>query len=231
MGALAVALKRLRLQTSDEPAPAMVGKLLAAAHERIERFQATQVVAGFVPSDFFGAYAALRALAAGQLAPGMSLCEWGSGFGVVACLAATVGFDCWGIEVDDSLVNESRRLAADYQLPVQFHRGSFLPAGAPALLDELCPDSGDGFYWMDMHAACAEDEMGLAIEDFDVIFAYPWPGEEGILYALFDCYASLGAVLLTYHGLEGFRLHRKVKGSEDRHRRGRRPVSRRNTRA
>lgn len=213
-----MALRRERFDITarlEAKLPAKVAQLVHAGNERIERFQATHVVAGFVPSDFAGAYAALLELAHrrnGAGAPGQSFCEWGSGFGVVACLAATCGFDAWGIEVNETLVAESQQLAADFELPVQFHCGSFLPADAAETLDENCADAGDGFYWMDFYAKPVEDEMGLAIEDFDVVYAYPWPGEEDVVFTVFDRYAALGAVLLTFHGLEGFHLHRKVKG-------------------
>ncbi len=43
---------------------------------------------GFVPSDFKTVYHALQAITDANLAPGTSLCEWGSGFGVVASCAA-----------------------------------------------------------------------------------------------------------------------------------------------
>jgi hypothetical protein len=48
-------------------------------------------------------------------------------------------------------------------------------------------------------------------DDFDVVFAYPWPGEEQVIFDLFAGSTAVGALLLTYHGLEGLRLHRKVK--------------------
>ena len=64
---------------------------------------------GFVPSDFVTVYHALRAITAANLAPGTSLCEWGSGFGVVASLAAMLGFTACGIEIERGLVDASRR--------------------------------------------------------------------------------------------------------------------------
>jgi hypothetical protein len=64
--------------------PSDVRRFLDEAERRIERFQLTGRVPGFVPSDFERAYAVLRDLAAADLAPGNLFCEWGSGFGVVA---------------------------------------------------------------------------------------------------------------------------------------------------
>ena len=46
------------------------------------------------------------------------------------------------------------------------------------------------------------------LEEFDLIFAYPWPGEEDIILSLFERHAARGSVLLSYHGMEGVRAHR-----------------------
>ena len=56
-------------------------------------------VTGFVPSDFVTVYHSLRAITEANLASGTSLCEWGSGFGVVASLAAMLEFKVCGIEI------------------------------------------------------------------------------------------------------------------------------------
>src|SRR5438874_514368 len=110
--------------------PADVLAFLREADRRIERFQRDCHVPGFVPSDFVGAYGILRALAASDLAPGNQFCEWGSGFGVIACLAAMLDFDAHGIEIESELVDAARRLAADFDLPVEFICGSFIPRGS-----------------------------------------------------------------------------------------------------
>ena len=162
-------------------------------------------VYGFVPSDFVAVHSALRAVADGSIAPGAMFCEWGSGLGVVASLAAMLGFDAWGIEIDRDLVAESETLAEEFDLPVSFVCGNFIPPGG-----EACADDVDEPAWLAMGGGDAYDEMGLDPEDFDVIFAYPWPGEEQVIAEMFDRHAAVGAVLLTYHGLEGVRLRRKL---------------------
>ena len=50
---------------------------------------------------FAGAYRSLRALAATVEAPGRLFCEWASGLGVVAGLAALLEFDAFGIGCED----------------------------------------------------------------------------------------------------------------------------------
>jgi hypothetical protein len=162
-------------------------------------------VHGFVPSDFVAVHSALRLIADGSLAPGYTFCEWGSGLGVVASLASMLGFDAWGIEIDHDLVSASEELAGEFDLPVNFVCGNFIPPGG-----EFCADHMGELAWLAMVGSDAYDEMSLDPEDFDVIFAYPWPGEEGVIAEMFDRHAAVGAVLLTYHGLEGMRLRRKV---------------------
>ncbi len=160
---------------------------------------------GFVPSDFVLVHSALRTIVDRALAPGDTFCEWGSGFGVAASLAAMLGFDAWGIEIDRDLVAASEELADEFDLPTNFVCGNFIPPGG----DDCADDVGE-LAWLAMGGGDAYEEMGLDAEDFDVIFAYPWPGEEQVIADMFDRHAAVGAVLLTYHGLEGVRLRRKV---------------------
>ncbi len=91
---------------------------------------------GFVPSDFTTVYHALQAITDENLAPGTSLCEWGSGFGVVASLAAMLEFVACGIEIEKDLVDASRRLAEDFGPSVEFVQGSFIPSGAESDAEE-----------------------------------------------------------------------------------------------
>jgi hypothetical protein len=196
----------VELPIGELTVPRDVRAFLREAERRIEQFQTTGRSHGFVPSDYAGAYGVLTAVAAANLAPGSRFCEWGSGFGVVACLAAMAGFDACGIEIEADLVDAARRLADDFDLPVQFARDSFIPAGG-----EACVDAGGAFAWLTTDTGGAEEELDLAPDDFDVIFAYPWPDEERVTADLFRRYAAVGALLVTYHGGEGFRLRRKTR--------------------
>src|SRR5258708_4692737 len=114
--------------------PADVRAFLDEADRRIEQFQMENHIAGFVPSDFALAYDLLRTVS-NDLAPGNLFCEWGSGFGVVTCLAAMLDFDAHGIEIESELVDSARQLAADFDLPVEFAQGSFIPTGSEIHLD------------------------------------------------------------------------------------------------
>src|SRR5262245_43662383 len=77
--------------------PADVRAFLRDAERRIERWQDECRHLAFVPCDFGRAYRVLRALADAHASPGRLFCEWGSGYGVVACLAAMLDFDAVGI--------------------------------------------------------------------------------------------------------------------------------------
>jgi hypothetical protein len=196
-------LVEMDIHVGTAAVPGDVSSFLREADRRIERFQMHSRVPGFVPSDFHAGFRVLRSLAETAIVPGSLFCEWGSGFGVVACLAAMLDFDAYGIEMEPELVSAARQLAADFDLPAQFIRGSFIPTGADAGGDEP-------FAWLNTDESNMEEELGLAVDDFGVIFAYPWPDEERLTTDLFERYASVGAVLVTYHGGEDFRLRRKT---------------------
>jgi hypothetical protein len=198
-------LVTVELAPDEAAVPQDVRAFLNEADLRIERFQMTSRTPGFVPSDYVGAFGVLRTIAATNIAPGSRFCEWGSGFGVVASLAAMLDFDACGIEIDDELVDAARSLADDFEVPVEFVRDSFIPPGG-----EDCADIPLTFAWLTPDAGRAAEELGLAVDDFDVIFAYPWPDEEHVIYDLFGRYAAVGALLVTYHGGEGFRVRRKT---------------------
>jgi hypothetical protein len=186
------------------PIPTDIGAFLREADRRIRRCFRCHRNSAFVPCTFGGAYGILQHLAAQASAAGTLFCEWGSGFGVVTCLAALLEFDAYGIEVDSTLVRVSRRLAADFELPVEFAQGSFIPAG-----DRILMRAAGSFAWLTTTEAPAHEKLGLATEDFGIIFAYPWPDEERALGQLFERHAGTGALLVTYHGGEDFRLRRK----------------------
>src|SRR6185437_12874935 len=128
-------------------------------------------------------------LAAQAETAGTLFCEWGSGFGGVTCLAALLEFDAYGIEVDSTLVRASRRLAADFDVPVEFAQGSFIPAG-----DRMSMRAAGSFAALTTTAEPAHEELGLATEDFGIIFAYPWPDEERAFSQLFERHAGAGTL-------------------------------------
>jgi hypothetical protein len=199
-------LTELDLSIGRAGLPGDVRSFLCEARRRITRFRRTNHIPGFMPSDFESAYGVLQALAGAELTSGSLFCEWGSGFGVVACLASMLEFDASGIEIEAELVEAARELADDFGLPVEFVCGSFIPKEAA---DSLGND-GAGFVWLTADSASTHEELSLSTSDLDVVFAYPWPDEEWLTGELFDRYATVGAVLVTYHGGEEFQVRQKT---------------------
>ena len=84
-----------------------VAALLADAQQRIDALDNTTriEIPAFVPSNFELVYLrARREFRPRNLATGRRFIEWGSGIGVVTCLASCVGFDAVGIEIEPKLV-------------------------------------------------------------------------------------------------------------------------------
>jgi hypothetical protein len=201
-------LRSLDLSPSDAPIPVDVARFLREADRRIDLFQDACRVPGFVPSDYCIAYRVLRAVAESGLARGRQFCEWGSGFGVVACLAAMLDFDSCGVEVENILVQEARKLAEDFELPVEFAAGSYVPRGAEDRIHR-----GGSYSWFSTEGDYAYEDLGLDPVDMDVVFAYPWPDEEPVTLDLFQRYCGPGALLITFHGGEDIRVRRNRKAS------------------
>src|SRR5262249_60096653 len=157
--------------TSARPPPD-IRRFLREAGRRVRRVQRAGQVPAFAASDFGRVYGALCAVEGAGGLPGRWFCEWGSGLGVVSCLAAALGLDAWGIETEPALVRAARRLADDFGLPVEFVRGSFIPASAEAGLTR-----GHAFAWLSRGGPRPPYEgVGLGGGGFDPVVAYPLPG-------------------------------------------------------
>lgn len=202
----------IELSISETKLPDSVTAFLDEADRRIDRFLRANAAGptGFVPSDFVTVFHALRSLADTSLATGHLFCEWGSGFGIVAALASMLEYDASGIEIEHALVDEARSLATEFDLAVEFAAGSFIPPGGDKLVDEAYAHLGSECFWLITDAADGYEELGLEADDFDIIFAYPWPNEEHVLESLFERYAADGALLLTYNQYNAIRLQRKA---------------------
>ena len=203
-------LINIELKLSSDFLPSDIRAFHSEAERRVGEFVAARPkpVRGFVPSCFETVYRALQQISFRNLAPGDKFCEWGSGFGVAASLAAMLGFDACGIEIESDLCHASRDLAQRFDLPVEFVTGSFIPAGADKLIDRAYAEF-DGELTLDTQSDDAYEQLGLDICDFDLIFAYPWPNDAKLTAAIFDKFAASGALLATYTGNESVRLQRK----------------------
>src|SRR5262249_48181394 len=119
-----------------------------------------------------------------------SFLELGSATGVITIVADMLGFEAFGIELDGSLVATARRLAERYESKARFAAGSFLPAGY-----RWKPDSGDARMGTIGSGPSAYMELGRALDDFDVVYAYPWDGEAPIMLDLMRRYGNPNAQL------------------------------------
>jgi predicted O-methyltransferase YrrM len=151
----------------------------------------------FIPCDHHGAYGALCELRDRAT----TFVELGSGAGVVTILADLLGFEAYGIELEPWLVERARTLAEDFGSGAVFAEGTFVP---PDYQEEVEHLSGD--FHTPTTGAHALEELDLELSDFDLLFAYPWPGEERWLQELLRRHARPGALLLTYEVCEGFRV-------------------------
>ena len=154
----------------------------------------------FMPSDYERVLRALLSLRG----PGLRFLEWGSATGVITIMADLLGFEAYGIEIDPELVATARDLAERSESDARFAVGSFLPDGY-----EWKPDSGDGRLGTIGRGASGYPELGRGLEDFDLVFAFPWDGETPIMHDLMQRRGGSGASLLLYHSTEGLQVYRR----------------------
>lgn len=164
------------------------------ALERIELFQTHEErIPSFEPSNYFAAAGVLSAIRKQGLVRGNRFCEWGSGFGIVTCLAAMAGFDACGIEIEANLIENAMELAVDYGLDVQYHHGSYRPE------KRLDPET-----W----ASAFSGPQCFSPFEQDLIYIYPWPAEVAQTERLFRRFAPSGALMVSYQGGGNFRVRR-----------------------
>lgn len=163
---------------------------------------------GLLSSDPTQCSRVLKRLKDGAKLNGHHFCEWGSGIGMIAGLAALNGFDAYGIEADPVLYWEARKLVKEFALDVVFAQGSFVPA-----------ETTEGFSvsgtfgatdWAPTDDRDVYRELGRPLSDMNVVYAYPWPREVPLYEALFDMVASKGAVLWLYRHGSAPKLLQKV---------------------
>lgn len=98
--------------------------------------------------------------------------ELGCGSGLITILADLLGYDACGIEAAGRNSSTPRRSSPKrHHASPRFVLGSFLPSDAD--LGELLDAD---FHLTDDSTPSAWTELRLA--DFDLVYAFPWPGEE-----------------------------------------------------
>jgi len=146
-------------------------------------------------SNFYVAYHALNYIYASHLIDEYSFCEWGSGLGVVTCIAAQLGFNATGIEIESRLCKQARQLAAATGVSAQFIQASYRE-------QEFLPGTGD--------KPDTSLPFPLGGRESSVVYAYPWPAEESFIETLFSHTTLPSALLVSFHGGNQLRIARKA---------------------
>ncbi|MDG2220367.1 MAG: hypothetical protein P8L85_03250 [Rubripirellula sp.] len=181
--------------------------LIDTANDAIEAFMLADqaVIENFVTCDFHLLDQAITWIEQNHLLAGNRFCEFGAGFGVGAMLAALRGMESVGIEIESRLVEQANQVAEELGNAAEFYCGSFVPRGVEGLADVAAEVE---------NVSTEEDDIyeliGRELSEFDLFFAFPWPGEHGFFEAVFDACAANGALLLTYRGRDGMNLVTKA---------------------
>jgi len=169
----------------------------------------------YVPSEPAQVYAALRHVTEQGLPLGETFIEWGSGFGVATGIAAQIGYQAYGIEIEETLVEKAESLLADQGLDAEFLPVSYIPDGFISY-DALSGHDivRDDSFGHRVDGNSRYDGMDIDIEEVDLFFVYPWPGEQEMMLKLFDAVAGEGAILVAYFGDRDICLYRKLEDED-----------------
>lgn len=108
-------LAEVDIGSGHQPLSQAAAGFIAAAREGMGSIDCFD----FVPSNYELAWGALSALPPGRF------CELGSGLGVAVGLAALLGYQASGIELDETLAEQSRQFLAEHQLAADILTGSY----------------------------------------------------------------------------------------------------------
>ena len=208
-----MSLEQLNVISKPCEIPDKVITMLAEAEQRCDAFFEAGLdrrYPRYLPSNPEKVFAAIATLKESGLLRGKVFCEWGSGFGIATCMASLIGFEAYGIEIEDGLVKLSTELARDLSIPAEYLCTSYLPEGY-----EEC----EGIGGKDLLPPQATTSGGAIIDttplydgldpgEVDLFFVYPWPGQEEFMMDLFDEIASEDAILLIYQADGETTVHR-----------------------
>lgn len=169
-------LHELPLPSGDRHTPALLTAFIELAEEHIDAYQESvgeQLSPRFEPADYREVAEVLVPLRRDFRNDQIRFCEWGCGFGVVAGMAAQLGFQASGIELDPVLWKLAVQLHRKNQLPTHLIHGDFIHP-AP-----------------DVSAAYTPDQV-------DLFYAFPWPDEVESIKDHFARVAAPSARLLLY---------------------------------
>ena len=212
-----MALEEIPLQLDDKALPPRVAALITDADRRLDALfesNRNRRVPRFLPSDPILLYRVLRSLTEQNLPLGHPFCEWGSGFGLGACLASLLGYRSYGLEIEEDLVSLARELANDHAITVENLCTSYFPEGfgsypAHGGAELMTPEPVS--HWGESSPLVPPYEgMDCEVDEIDVFYVYPWPGEQELMHSLFETVASGGAILIAYYGEQDIAAYRKA---------------------
>jgi hypothetical protein len=188
--------------------PEIVQPWLADCRARIELYWdsfRSKPLPQYVESDFDSVASAIDNCLKYSMVDGNLFCEWGAGFGVITGIAALLGMDAVGIEAESFLCEQAEKLFQKHGIDAEIWQGNFLPRGARDLaIDE------DPLVSLTHSIPPAYDSQDVKIDDFAMIFAYPWPGEEHFLRLVFDRFARRGAIMVMHRGPNQIEIIKKT---------------------
>lgn len=191
----------------SRPIPPAIESAIASVLVRIERFQDRwdrPQIEQFVAADYRHVYQAIDWVVETQMPIGRRFIEWGCGFSVVAAMAATLGLDVIGVEAEMELMAQGQRTITDWNVDVELVHGNFLPPGSERLADDPMLPS------LNHPVASAYRAIGLDLDDFAIVYSYPWPGEDDFHRQVFRRHAAVGAILITFCGPNDIQVWRKT---------------------
>ncbi len=157
----------------------------------------------FVASDYRAVYQTL----AGLQGQAETVLEWGSGLGVVAIMAARLGFQSYGIEIEPRLIDLACGLAEKYDAQVEFALGSYVPGNY-----RLDPRLVDADFRTSFEDEPAYADLDMELRDFDIVFVYPWPNERALHQDIMRQCGGRHSLLVTFDVREGLTIERLGHG-------------------
>lgn len=217
-----MALEEIELDLSTDELPTEIRGIVDESDLRIDALFADRGnlrVPKYMPSDPELFYRALAFITEQDLPLGRVFCEWGCGFGICACIAAKLGYEAYGVELDPKMAAEARSLADDLGIPVEILETSYVPGG----YDSYTGVGGECLIKEDRMASRDDrfvseliyDGMDREIAEIDVFFVYPWPLEQDFMQELFDEIAVEGAILIAFHKSGEILAYRKIGEDDD----------------
>lgn len=218
-----MAIEEIEIELSTKSLPENVARLIQESDRRWERFFASQGnrrLPHFIPSDAALVFSAIEFVTRHGLSPGQVFCEWGSGFGTGTCLAALLGYEAYGIEIQPELVDISREIVHDLDIQVEILCTSYIPEGYESYSgvggEDLVKSRTFSYPGDASDLEPRYEGMAFDIAEIDLFFTYPWPEEQELMQKLFDAVAMEGAILIAYHSAKEVCAYRKLPDTRDR---------------